>query len=110
MAREIKPDTHGPWYKCNGEHEAYGCMNCVGGLSYCMTCGAFEGATPDECPGKPMGIFSDLVYKGIVNFRDGNWYGECCKAMRHVYDLDGHMYDAGYFQNEHGRWEKFPNA
>jgi hypothetical protein len=49
----------------------------------CDVCNAFEGATPDECPGKPMSYdFSDLVYKGIINFRDGNWYGETCQIRK----------------------------
>lgn len=98
--RRVIKDDHGPWFVCPGNHEYNGCMWCDGGLSYCTTCGAFEGATPDECPGKPMDyVMSDLVYKGIINFRDGNWRGECCQAMRHIYDLDNYMAESGYIRD-----------
>jgi len=97
------------WITPPCKEDCYGCMWCAGGLEMCKVCGAFEGATPDECPGKQMSYdFSDLVYKGIINFRDGNWYGECAEAMRHIHDVDNFMEEAGYFQNEHGKWEKFP--
>lgn len=95
---------------CN--EDCYGCMWCAGGLEMCDKCNAFEGATPDECPKKPMSYeFSDLVYKGIINFRDGNWYGECAQAMRHIYDLDNLMAEQGYIRNGvnlagNPNWEK----
>lgn len=95
----IKLDTHGPYFKCT-DPECYGCMFCTGGLTYCETCGAFEGSWPDECPGKHMSAdFADLVYKGIINFRDGNWYGECCQAMRHIHDQDNYMREHGYIRD-----------
>jgi len=102
--------TEHTWKGCDGCER--GCQFCVGGLEYCSVCGAFEGATPDECPGRQMSYdFSDLVYKGIVNFRDGNWYGECCKAMRHIHDTDNWMRELGYIRNGvnnagNPKWEK----
>jgi hypothetical protein len=41
--------------------------------------------------------FSELVYRGIINYRDGNWYGECCQVMRPVYDLENWMAEYGYY-------------
>lgn len=90
------------WYSpdCTYGIDCPGCMWCDGGLEVCRACHAFEGATPDECPGKTMTIdFADLVYKGIINFRDGNWYGECAQVMRPVYDLDNWMDEQGYIRD-----------
>lgn len=87
----IRPDCH-DW--CSG------CMWCAGGLELCTVCGAFEGATPDQCPGKQMSYdFSTLVYRGIINFRDGNWYGECAQVMRPTYDIDKWMGEQGYIRD-----------
>lgn len=92
---------------CDGCEQ--GCMFCLGGLEYCSVCGAFEGATPDECPGEQMSDFlSGAVYSGTMNFRNGEWILECCQVMRPVHDTENYMAEAGYFMNEQGDWEKFP--
>lgn len=93
-------------YICKGEHEGLGCQFCDGELSSCVTCGAFEGAWPDDCPGEQMGDYvSNAVYNGTLNFRDGEWRSECCQAMRHIHDLTNYMAEAGYTFID-GRWEK----
>lgn len=104
------------WHTPDCSDECYGCMWCGGGLELCRKCGAFEGATPDECPQKPIDWqMADLVYKGIINFRDGNWYGECAQVMRPVYDLDNYMAEHGYIRdgvNNAGnpKWSKIENG
>jgi hypothetical protein len=72
----------------NGECDhQYSCMFCDGGLFACIVCDAFEGATPDDCPERPMTREeSDAVYAGELNFRAGKWRQECCQVMRHVCD------------------------
>ena len=96
---------------CPKDHDDRGCPNCDGDLQACISCVAFEGMWPDECPGRQMsGKTGDEVYAGRLNYRDGTWFPECCKAMRHVHDTDNYMLENGYFQNEHGQWEKFPVA
>lgn len=75
-------------------------MFCDGGLTYCETCGGFEGAMPDDCPGvRMMPDESDAVYAGIRNFRDGQWRNECCQVMRPVHDLDNYMAEHGYIRD-----------
>jgi hypothetical protein len=56
------------------------------------------------------GAVGDAVYSGQMNFREGEWRFECCKVMRPVHDTDNYMEENGYFMNEHGRWEKFPEG
>lgn len=74
-----------------------GCMFCDGGLFACDACGAFEGATPDECPGERMTEDqSEAVYNGQLNYRAGAWRDECCQIRRPVYDADAYMAEAGY--------------
>lgn len=93
----MEHEWHNP---CTREHHYSGCMWCDGGLECCKVCGAFEGATPDECPGRRIPAdFDDLIYKGIINFRNGNWYGECCNAMRHIHDTENWMREQGYVQD-----------
>lgn len=77
------PDGH-RLVVCKGcEH---GCMFCEGGLSACRDCGALEGAWPDNCPGKQMTEEQSLkVYAGELNYRNGQWLEECCRAMLHVH-------------------------
>ena len=83
-------------YVCPGDHDR-SCMFCDGGLSACSVCGAFEGMWPDECPGSQMtGAVGDAVYNGQMNFREGEWRFECCKAMRHIHDTENYMAEAGY--------------
>lgn len=72
-------------------------MFCEGGLFACSVCDAFEGATPDECPGERMSYEdSQKIYEGQLNFRDGEWRTECCEVMRPVHDLDNYMRENGY--------------
>lgn len=105
---------HGPWYECSGHEDDYNsCMFCDGGLSYCESCGAFEGATPDECPDKRMtGRESDDVYAGKLNYRDGRWRrNECCQVMRPTYDRVNWMKEQGYELDginnaENQKWRK----
>jgi len=94
-------------YVCDGEHyENYGCMFCDGGLGACVVCKAFEGATPDDCPGRPMTREeSDAVYAGELNYRAGEWREECCQVMRPIHDLDAYMAEEGY-RREGDRWRK----
>lgn len=87
-------------------HEAYdcdymACMFCDGGLFACTVCGAFEGATPDDCPGRLMTADeSDAVYAGQLNYRAGEWRKECCQIMRHTYDLVAYMTENGYARED----------
>ncbi len=64
-------------YVCPGDHEhgGWSCMFCAGDLFSCIVCGAFEGATPTQCPGEKMtpDVF-DRVYAGDIDFRDGEWH------------------------------------
>jgi hypothetical protein len=82
--QEAKSDGHID-FVCPGEHEdgGWSCMFCAGGLSACTRCRAFEGAWPDECPGKSMTEEQyNAVYAGTLNFRDGQWReDECCRVM-----------------------------
>jgi len=74
-------------YICDIEHDdgGWNCMFCAGGLFACTVCDAFEGATPDHCPGERMTPEqSEAVYAGKLNFRDGRWREECCAVMRHL--------------------------
>lgn len=65
------------------------CMFCDGGLSGCEVCGAFEGAWPDDCPGKRMTAYQgEQVYAGLLNYRTGAWRSECCRVMRPVHDRE----------------------
>lgn len=87
---------HNPCLDRYGDFHTY-CQWCDGGLECCSECGAFEGATPDQCPGEQMSADrSDLVYKGEMNYRDGQWRIECCEAMRHMYDKENYMREKGY--------------
>jgi hypothetical protein len=110
MAEKIEHKWHNPCTRDDDAHNA-GCMWCDGGLEVCSVCGAFEGATPDDCPNvRLQPDETDAIYKGLRNFRDGKWHDECCQVMRHIYDKDNLMMEQGYFQNEHGHWEKYPVA
>lgn len=96
-------------FVCTGQHEDGGvtCMFCEGGLFACAVCDAFEGATPDHCPGERMTAEqSDAVYAGTLNYRDGQWREECCHVMRPIYDLDALMAEEGYRRSSDGQWEK----
>jgi hypothetical protein len=57
------------------------CMFCDDGLFGCSVCGSFEGATTTHCPGRQMyAEYGDRVYRGEVDFRDGEWReGECSR-------------------------------
>lgn len=68
---------------CETQELGRQCMFCDGGLSGCRTCGAAEGAWPDECPGERMSADQvDAVHAGNLNYRDGAWRtGECCQVM-----------------------------
>lgn len=55
-------------------------------LSYCVRCMSFEGATTTECPGERMDHdISDRVYKGEIDFRNGEWCNQPAIGMSHVY-------------------------
>lgn len=95
----MKHDWINPCTRTDDAHNA-GCMWCDGGLEMCDKCSAFEGATPDECPGKHMThTFSTAVYEGRLNYRDGYWRFECAEVMRPVYDLENYMKEHGYIQD-----------
>jgi hypothetical protein len=49
------------------------CSVCDQGLSQCVNCGAHEGATTTECPGKGAMVDWDAVYAGESNFICGRW-------------------------------------
>lgn len=73
---------------CDKQHEdgGWSCMWCAGGLSYCTRCGAFEGATPSECPGVQMSYEqSDRVYEGIIDYRFGQWCAAGTVFMLHAW-------------------------
>jgi hypothetical protein len=75
-------------YICNGFHteSQQSCMFCDGGLSACIRCNAFEGATPSECPGVPMTPDqSDRVYAGIIDYRFGQWCAAGTVFMLHLW-------------------------
>lgn len=43
-------------------------------LANCTVCGCFEGSLPTECPDeKVSGELQDVIYKGLIDFRDGMW-------------------------------------
>jgi hypothetical protein len=47
---------------------------CEGGLGFCTVCKGTEGSLTTECPGEPMDkIVQDMVYKGQIDYRDGQW-------------------------------------
>jgi len=100
-------------YICPGNHDRQ-CMFCDGGLFACDVCGAFEGATPDECPGERMRADqSDAVYRGKLNYRDGGWHEECCAVMRPIHDRAAYMAEQGYVfvetsVNKRWVWVKMP--
>jgi hypothetical protein len=55
-----------------------GCMFCDGGLFACKVCGALEGATASECPGRRMSDEEKAaVYNGTLDYRGGEWVKEC---------------------------------
>lgn len=96
------------WFtpECTQGEDCPGCMWCAGGLESCSVCNAFEGATPDECPGEPMTEFqSDSVYNGTMNYRNGEWLLECCKVMRPVHDTEKFMEEQGYYKTESGQFK-----
>lgn len=70
-------------YVCNGRcGNRPGCMFCDGGLSACVRCGSFEGATTTECPGEkvPEEKF-DAVYAGRLDFVGNQWvHGACSRS------------------------------
>lgn len=60
--------------ECPQRERGLSCMFCDGGLSACEVCGGFEGAMPSDCPGEPMTYArGQEVYRGEIDFRDGNW-------------------------------------
>lgn len=89
IAREVyamwcKENSRHVQYVCTTQHEdgGYSCMFCGGGLFACSRCGAFEGATPSECPGIKMTTEqSDRVYDCIIDFRFGQWVSGGCVTM-----------------------------
>jgi hypothetical protein len=104
------PDLDGHVPLVHENCDLYACQFCDGGLFACTVCDAFEGATPDQCPGRRMTIAeSGAVYRGRLNFRDGRWRQECCAVMRPIHDKAGFMADMGYvhIETEHGgSWVK----
>ena len=97
-------------YVCPSDHD-HPCQFCDGGLFACSVCGAFEGATPDDCPGEQMTYEqSGKVYAGKLNYRDGAWReDECCQIMRPIHDREAYMAEHGYVHVETsvgGRWVK----
>jgi hypothetical protein len=96
-------------HACDGNHGEYQqtCMFCDGGLFACDVCNAFEGATPDQCPGRRMTADeSDAVYAGQLNYRDGQWHEECCAVMRPALDTDAWMAEQGWRRDAEGRWQE----
>jgi hypothetical protein len=75
-------------YICNGFHteSQQNCMFCDGGLSVCIRCGAFEGATPSECPGVEMTEDQrQRVYRCIIDYRFGQWVSGGTVFMLHAW-------------------------
>lgn len=101
-------------YVCTVQHENGGwtCQFCAGGLFACSVCGAFEGATPDECPGVKMTeMQTDQVYAGVLNYRAGEWRrNECCRVMRPIHDKVNYMKENGYVPNGRGGWDTDPEG
>lgn len=53
------------------------CYICEGGLSVCTVCGLAEGALTTDCPGyRCYAEKGDAIYKGDVDFVDGNWVNQ----------------------------------
>lgn len=82
-ADDIASATEHKWFECDGTYydcEQARCMFCDGGLSWCVRCSSFEGATTTDCPGVLMdeGRSRD-VYAGLVDFRAGEWRAECSR-------------------------------
>lgn len=69
-------------FVCPPGCESITCQFCEGGLFACSVCGAFEGATPTECPGWQMPYdLSDAVYEGLADYRGGRWLPDVCQVM-----------------------------
>lgn len=67
--------VHPSGYHDNDDY--YHCMFCEGGLSACTTCGGLEGSLTKDCAGSELSSFTlDKVWKGDIDFRDGNWTRE----------------------------------
>jgi len=61
-------------YVCPTYHEGTYCPICEGGLFSCAICNSFEGATTTDCPERKMTADEiDAVYKGDLDFQDGQW-------------------------------------
>jgi hypothetical protein len=62
-------------YKCTQPCEKLYCQFCEGGLFACTICPGFEGSLTAECPGPQTipEVVADLVWKDLVDFKDGFW-------------------------------------
>jgi hypothetical protein len=62
------------WYKCPPGCEDYSCPYCIGGLGYCIVCGAAEGELTIDCPGYKVTLsVKEQTYKGKHDFINGRW-------------------------------------
>lgn len=114
-AAEPRADGHVLVVHPPGHHDDDGdifCMFCEGGVRGCTRCGAAEGTWPDMCPGDKMTREqSDAVYRGVLNYRDGEWCpGECCQVMRPIWQREEYLTEHGYRQDETGRWMRTGEA
>jgi len=54
-----------------------GCPICDGGIAVCKVCGLIEGSLTTDCPGKKChSIHGENVYRGLIDFVDGQWVNE----------------------------------
>jgi hypothetical protein len=54
-------------------HERYNCNICDGGLAICKVCNGAEGTLTTHCPGYWYTEKEEAVYKGLLDFVDGEW-------------------------------------
>lgn len=62
-------------------------------LECCAKCHGYEGATTTDCPGKIMSYDTmQRVYKGEIDFRNGEWCNQPAIGMSHVYGVTREPY------------------
>ena len=80
------------------KHKAYVCLPdcaesycpyCQGGMFCCIHCGAAEGAATQHCPGtKVDAVTWDKVYRGELDYVDGNWITGNGDMPCHTYKIE----------------------
>ena len=62
-------------------------------LDYCTVCGCYEGGTTTECPGASVSFETgQRVYRGEIDFRNGEWCNQPAIGMSHVYGTSREPY------------------